>query len=122
MEATQVIAHWSTTGLEVAGTSLIVIMALHALTTAIKAAVQGMRGDPLFRLFRHRLARGTLLGLEFLVAADIINTVAIDLTFESVGVLAAVVLIRTLLSFTLELELTGRWPWQTKPENPSGQL
>lgn len=61
---------------------------------------------------RHQLAHGILLGLEFLVAADIIHTVAVELTFRTVGVLAIVVLIRTFLSFSLELELNGRWPWQ----------
>ena len=58
------------------------------------------------------MGRGILLGLEFLVAADIIHTVAVELTFTTVGVLAVIVLIRTFLSFTLDLELTGRWPWQ----------
>jgi uncharacterized membrane protein len=57
-----------------------------------------------------------LLGLEFLVAADIIRTVAVTPTFRSVGVLAVIVVIRTFLSFSLELEITGRWPWQKKPE------
>jgi uncharacterized membrane protein len=52
-----------------------------------------------------------LLGLELLVAGDIIRTVAIEPTFESVGVLAAIVAVRTFLSFALEVELTGRWPW-----------
>lgn len=61
---------------------------------------------------RQILGRGILLGLEFLVAADIIHTVAVELSFGTVGVLAIIVLIRTFLSFTLELELTGRWPWQ----------
>lgn len=59
-----------------------------------------------------RLARGILLGLEFLIAADIVHTVVVDLNFATVGVLAAIVLIRTFLSMTLELEATGRWPWQ----------
>ena len=49
-------------------------------------------------------------------SADIINTVAVDPTFRSVGVLGMIVLVRTFLSFTLELEITGRWPWQAKPE------
>jgi uncharacterized membrane protein len=49
------------------------------------------------------------------VAADIIRTVAVTPTFQSVGVLAVIVLIRTFLSFSLELEITGRWPWQTRP-------
>ena len=61
------------------------------------------------------MGRSILLGLELLVAADIIRTVAVTPTFESVGVLAIIVLIRTFLSFSLELEITGRWPWQKQP-------
>jgi uncharacterized membrane protein len=60
------------------------------------------------------LGQSILLGLEFLVAADIIRTVAVSPTLESVTVLAAIILIRTFLSFSLELEITGRWPWQSK--------
>jgi uncharacterized membrane protein len=62
--------------------------------------------------FRARLGRAILLGLEFLVAADIINTVAIDTTIESLGALAIVILIRVFLSFALEVEIEGKWPWQ----------
>ena len=65
-----------------------------------------------FQELRQDLGQGIPLGLEFLIAADIIRTVAVDLSFESVGVLAVIVPIRTFLSFTLEVELTGRWPWQ----------
>ncbi len=62
------------------------------------------------RQYRQSIGRAILLGLEFLVAADIIRTVALSPTFRSVGVLAIIVAIRTFLSFTLELE--GRWRWQ----------
>lgn len=65
-----------------------------------------------YTALRQRIGRAILLGLEILVAADIIRTVAADLTFRSVGVLGLIVLIRTFLSFTLEVELSGRWPWQ----------
>ncbi len=65
-----------------------------------------------YRVTRQSIGRSILLGLEILVAGDIIRTVALDPTFTSVGVLAIVVLIRTFLSFTLEVEITGRWPWQ----------
>jgi uncharacterized membrane protein len=65
-----------------------------------------------YRLLRQRIGRAILLGLELLVAADIIRTVAVATTFESVGVLALVVLIRIVLSFALEVELEGRWPWE----------
>jgi len=70
-----------------------------------------------YRAYRQLLGRSILLGLELLVAADIIRTVAVTPTFESVGVLAIIVLIRTFLSFSLELEITGRWPWQ-KEKSP----
>ena len=65
-----------------------------------------------YRRYRRGLGRAILLGLEFLVAADIIRTVAVSPTFRGVGVLAIVVAIRTFLSMTLEVELEGRWPWQ----------
>lgn len=67
-----------------------------------------------YELFRRRLGRSILLGLEFLVAADIIRTVAITPTLESVAVLGGIVVIRTFLSFSLQLEMTGAWPWQRK--------
>jgi uncharacterized membrane protein len=64
--------------------------------------------------FRRRLGRAILLGLEFLVAADIIRTVAVTPSGESVAVLGGIVLIRTFLSFSLQLEMTGAWPWQQR--------
>jgi len=67
-----------------------------------------------YREYRQHLGRAILLGLEFLVAGDIINTVAVDPTFRSVGVLAGIVAIRTFLSFSLQLEMTGAWPWQQR--------
>lgn len=65
-----------------------------------------------FRVLRQSLGRAILLGLEFLVAADIIRTVSEVPTLEQVAVLGLIVLIRTFLSFTLEVELEGRWPWR----------
>ena len=56
-----------------------------------------------------------LLGLEVLVAADIVKTIAIQLTYASLGLLAALVLVRTFLSWTLVLEIEGRWPWRRQP-------
>jgi uncharacterized membrane protein len=66
--------------------------------------------------YRRGIGRALLLGLEILVAADIIRTVAIAPTFESVAVLALIVIVRTFLSWSLELELSGRWPWQRGSE------
>ena len=94
-----------------AGVLTIVAGAAVATVVAAAALLRGQTGA-IYAVYRRRLGRSILLGLEFLVAADIISTVAVDPTFESVGVLALIVLIRTFLSFTLELEITGRWPWQ----------
>ena len=63
---------------------------------------------------KRRLGKTLLLGLEILVAADIVRTVALEATLESVLVLALLVLIRTFLSWALEVEIEGRWPWQPK--------
>ena len=75
------------------------------------------QSDSRYRELRADLGRAILLGLEFLVAADIIGTVAIEPSFRSLGVLALIVVIRTFLSFSMELEISGRWPWQ--PALPS---
>ena len=67
-----------------------------------------------YRAYREGLGRAILLGLELLVAADIIRTVAVSPSFRGAGVLAIIVLIRTFLSATLEVEIEGRWPWQQR--------
>jgi uncharacterized membrane protein len=98
-----------------AGVAVIVIGIL--IATAIFAAqltAPGTAQDN-YRRYRQGVGRAILLGLEFLVAADIIRTVGVSPTFEGVGVLAVIVLVRTFLSMTLELELSGRWPWQKRP-------
>ena len=75
------------------------------------------RRSGIYTQFRQWLGRSVLLGLELLVAADIIRTVATSPTLEGVAVLAAIVVIRTFLSFALEMEINGRWPWQKAPES-----
>ena len=75
---------------------------------------EGVRGDwrQAYDRYRANLGRGILLGLELLVGADIMSTVTAPLTFTSLGLLAAIVVIRTFLSFSLETEIEGCWPWQ----------
>lgn len=82
-------------------------------------AARGDRSEDSYQRGRHGVGRSILMGLEILVAADIIRTVAIAPTFESVGVLALVVAVRTFLSFTLEVELSGSWPWQKRESGES---
>lgn len=72
-----------------------------------------------YRRLKIEIGLALLLGLEVLVAADIIKTVAVEPTFVSLGVLGLLVVIRTFLSWTLVLEIEGRWPWQTEDEKPT---
>lgn len=113
-------AEWATAIMELIGIVIIVGIALLALTLAAIRLLQRKDSAEVIHTLRQRVGAGILLGLEFLVAADIIETIAVELSFETVGVLAIVVLIRTFLSFTLEVELNGRWPWQDEePAKPT---
>lgn len=107
--------HAAAVVMEVVGIAIIVIGSFGALGLFLLRAVG--RAQPLAELvasLRSNLGYTILLGLEFLVAGDIINTVAIEPTTSSVLVLAGIVLIRTFLSFSLEVEIEGRWPWQKR--------
>ena len=105
-------AEWCAAIVEAIGIALITALALYVLAYGAVRLARRDSAQEIYRKSRQRLGRGILLGLEFLVAADIIHTVAVELTFKTVSVLAIIVAIRTFLSFTLEVELTGRWPWQ----------
>lgn len=89
----------------------VAVIALGALISAA-GVIPRFKTGTAYRAFREQLGRSILLGLEFLVAADIIRTVAVTPDARSVAVLGGIVLIRTFLSFSLELEITGYWPWQ----------
>lgn len=99
---------------EAAGVAVMVGGALFAcIMVAIRRrTLPGMRA---YRSLRSYLGSSILLGLELLVAADIIRTIAEEPTLRQVLVLGLIVLIRTFLSFTLEVEITRRWPWQSGP-------
>lgn len=98
--------------IDAAGVAAIVLGIALATVVFAGSAVRAGFSEELYRGYRRGVGRAILLGLELLVAADIIRTVAVSPSFRSVGVLAIIVAIRTFLSFTLELELSGRWPWQ----------
>lgn len=104
--------HWTARAIEAAGIAIIVLGAVvstfYFLWQLLNAGVLAAS----YQAYRANLGRGILLGLEFLIAADIIGTVAVEPTLENLGVLAIIVLIRTFLSFTLEIEIQGHWPWQ----------
>ncbi len=105
--------------LEVAGVGAILIATLFATATFVRALSSGSRRTA-YEQYRANLGRGILLGLEFLVGADIIATVTAPLTWESVGMLGAIVVIRTLLSFSLETEIEGVAPWRRRAVEDKG--
>jgi uncharacterized membrane protein len=121
------IVEWAALIIEILGASVIV-------AGVLRVAI--MRGTVryLFRLdkpgayesYKHQMGRSLLLGLEFLVAGDVVRTVALDPTLNNVAVLGLLVLIRTFLGWSLGVEIEGRWPWQvpvettTKPDSTGG--
>lgn len=97
---------------DAAGVAVIVIGILAATGRAFLSSPPP--GRDRYMAYRQNLGRAILLGLELLVAGDIIKTVAVAPTLQNMIVLGAIVVIRTFLSFSLELEINGRWPWQGK--------
>jgi len=102
-------------GVEAAGIALLLTGLVLALARFFYRALRERDGSSAYGSFRQQLGRTLLLTLEFLIASDIIYTTAVDRSFESLGMLGLLVLIRTFLSFSLEVELNGRWPWQSRP-------
>jgi uncharacterized membrane protein len=98
-----------------AGVLVIVVGLLVATGVFVFALNDRARAPVAYRVYRQQVGKAILLGLEFLVAGDIIRTVAVAPTFAGVGVLAILVGVRTFLSFTLDVELSGTWPWQSRP-------
>ena len=99
--------------IELAGDAIEAVGVLIIVGGLVLAALRSLRnGASRYQRLRHDIGRAILLGLEVLVAADIVRTVAFTPTMASVGVLALIVAIRTFLSWSLALELDGRWPWQ----------
>jgi uncharacterized membrane protein len=106
------VLEWVSMGIEVAGVAIILVGAIMATTLFLYGGLVTVGWPDAFRRYRANLGRGILLGLELLVAADIIGTVAVTPSFQNLAVLGLIVLIRTFLSFSLEVEIEGHWPWQ----------
>ncbi len=100
-------------GLVIDGLGVAVIV-IGLLVATILYLFKGIKLDDGYKQYRQNLGRGILLGLELLVAADIIRTVGVTPTLEGVLVLGVIVLIRTFLSMSIEVELEGRWPWRAR--------
>lgn len=104
------LVHFIVRVIEMIGVSVMVVGTVHTLARYVASLWRDSGGG--VETLRAHLGRSILLGLEFLVAADIINTVAVEPTLSSLAVLAGIVLIRTFLSFALEVEIGGTWPWR----------
>ena len=107
-------------GVELAGVGLLIAGGLYSLGSFAWDVARQRTTDGYDRL-RRTLGRSILVGLEILVGADIIRTIAVSPSFTSVGVLGLVVVVRTFLSFSLEAELEGQWPWKRKQHEVSPQ-
>jgi uncharacterized membrane protein len=108
--------------IELLGVAVIVVGIVFAAGIFVRKGVRSGDWRAAYSGLRSNLGRGILLGLELLVGADIISTITAPLTVETVGLLAAIVVIRTFLSFALETEIEGCWPWQRRErrEPPAG--
>jgi len=105
-------------GIEIFGVLIIVTGIAWSTYRQLRWQVSEQDSD----VYKIRIGRSLLLGLEVLVAADIVKTIAHELTVMSLGLLAGLVLIRTFLSWTLVLEIEGRWPWQREPSPMSSRF
>lgn len=120
MSALQSWVEGAATGIELLAVAFIVITIAFSTLGYLGRLTRGLADDTTYKSYRHQLARALLLGLELLVAADIIRTVALEPTLMHVVILGLLVLIRTLLSWGLVVEIEERWPWQ--PRRQSGPV
>jgi uncharacterized membrane protein len=105
-------------GIEIFGVLVIVTGIAWSTYRQLRQPISEQDAD----VFKIRIGRSLLLGLEVLVAADIVKTIAHELSAMSLGLLAGLVLVRTFLGWTLVLEIEGRWPWQREPSRMSSRV
>ncbi len=120
-EALDEMLHAVGTAVELGGVAMLVVAAVVATLLLFRDWRRAGAFTPAYRAYRRNLGRGILLGLEFLVIGDIIGTVAVEPSFHNLAVLAVIVLIRTFLSFSLEVEIKGRWPWREAEAREAGE-
>ena len=113
MESIREFIEWSATGIEVA-TVLLLVLAITFGT--LRFLLRLSTETDAYSQYRVHLGKTLILSLEFLVAADIIRTVALDHTLENVAILGLLVMIRTFLSWSLSVEIEGHWPWMNSEE------
>ncbi|MFU8763454.1 MAG: DUF1622 domain-containing protein [Haliea sp.] len=110
MEFTEIISLLAL-GTEAVGVLVMLVGAAYSSAVFIRQFNKVPEGVA-YHTFRRQLGRSIILGLEFLIAGDIMQTIIVAATWQNVAVLGLIILIRTFLSMTLHLEIEGRWPWQ----------
>ncbi|MGZ4830758.1 MAG: DUF1622 domain-containing protein [Candidatus Angelobacter sp.] len=111
---------WSSQGIQALA---VVIIAISIIFGSLRFLVQlSKRSEDAYRAYKQLLGRSLLLALEFLVAADVIRTVLLDLTAKGMEILGALVVVRTFLSWSLVVELEGHWPWRSSEIAAQGEL
>ncbi|MGF1612839.1 MAG: DUF1622 domain-containing protein [Gammaproteobacteria bacterium] len=105
------------TGVELVAVAIIAIGLIWAFALGARGLLTRRPANEVYERVRGNFGHVLLLGLEVLIAADIVETVTMELTLTSVSTLGLLVLVRTFLSWSIEMETTGRWPWQPRPQN-----
>ncbi len=96
---------------EIVGAAIMILGGLGALVVFMVAVTRPATRPGAYKRLRQNLGRGILLGLEILIVGDIVRTIIVSPTLQSVSVLGIIVVIRIVLSFSLEVEMDGTWPW-----------
>ena len=117
METVNHIVEWCAVGIELLAVAVIIAgVVIVAFQHGTVRYLFHLKREGAYESYKQQLIRPLLLGLEFMVAADIIRTVVLEPTLSNVAMLSLLVLIRTVLSWSLAVEMEGRWPWQGKTE------
>ena len=115
------VIEWAALGIEMLGAVVIVAGVVRvAITRGTVRYLFQLDKPGAYESYKHQMGRSLLLGLEFLVAGDVVRTVALEPTLNNVAVLGLLVLIRTFLSWSLAVEMEHRWPWQGRAEQDVG--
>jgi uncharacterized membrane protein len=119
VETIRAAIEWAALGIEVLGAVVIVAGVLRVAITRGTVRFLLKLDDPgAYGSYKQQMGRSLLLGLEFLVAGDVVRTVALEPTLLNVSVLGLLVLVRTFLSWSLAVEIEGHWPWQSRAVAP----
>jgi uncharacterized membrane protein len=122
VETIRAAIEWAALGIEVLGAVVIIAGVLRVAITKGTVRYLFKLDEPgAFSSYKHQMGRSLLLGLEFLVAGDVVRTVALEPTLLNVSVLGLLVLVRTFLSWSLAVEIEGHWPWHGERFERHGQ-